>query len=398
MSSLLDSVKAQITPDLIRRLSLSTGESGGAIEKALQGGSVAMLGTLASKAQDAGFLSQIMNLVSSFATRGANVMGAAAGASSAAVGSTVSSTSQIGFTFLNTLFGSNLESIQSKISEFAGVRGSTAGSALSAAAPLVLGTLASRVRSEGLNAGGLGNLLASELPSLRSLLPAGLSIPGLSNVTSRVSQVAEDVQPTRPKWLMPTALIVLGFLALLWFTSRRRPAVDSAVNTAQQAGNAVASGVASLGTFIKTSLPNDVELNIPENGMESKLLAYVKDSDAPVSEQTWFEFDRLKFDTGSANLQASSQEQLQNIANILKAYPKVHVRIGGYTDNQGNPVSNLKLSQDRADAVRSQLGGLGVDASRTDAKGFGETHPVADNLTEDGRAQNRRIALRVTQK
>jgi OmpA-OmpF porin, OOP family len=398
MGSLLDSLKTQITPNLIQGLASNTGESSGAIEKALQGSAAAILTTLASRAQDTGFLSQIMNMISSFTTRGANVMGAAAGASSAAVASTVSSASQMDFTFLNTLFGSNLAGIQSKISEFAGVSGSTAGRILSATAPLVLGTLASRVHREGLNAGGLSNLLASEMPSLRSLLPAGLSIPGLSGVTSRASQVAEDVRPTTPKWLAPTALIALAILALLWFTSRNRPAVDSAVNTAQQAGSAVASGVASLGAFIKTALPGGIELNIPENGMESKLLAYIKDPNAPVSEQTWFEFDRLKFDTGSANLQASSQEQLQNIANILKAYPNVHVRIGGYTDNQGSPTSNLKLSQDRADTVRGQLDGFGVDASRTDAKGYGEDHPVADNMTEEGRAQNRRIALRVTQK
>lgn len=398
MGSLLDSLKTQITPNLIQGLASRTGESSGAIEKALQGGTAAILATLASRAQEPGFLSQIMNMISSFTTRSRNVMSAAAGASSAAVGSSVGDAAQMDFTFLNTLFGSNLAGIQSKISEFAGVRGSTAGNILSAAAPLVLGTLASRVHSEGLNASGLGNLLSSELPSLRSLLPAGFSIPGLSGVTSRASQVVEDVRPTTPKWLAPTALIALAILAVLWFTSRNRPSVESAVNTAQHAGNAGSSGVASPGAFIKTALPGGVELNIPENGMESKLLAYIKDPNAPVREQTWFEFDRLTFDSGSANLQASSQEQLQNIASILKAYPNVHVRIGGYTDNQGNPMSNVKLSQDRADTVRSQLDGLGVDASRTDAKGYGEDHPVADNLTEEGRAQNRRIALRVTQK
>jgi outer membrane protein OmpA-like peptidoglycan-associated protein len=84
--------------------------------------------------------------------------------------------------------------------------------------------------------------------------------------------------------------------------------------------------------------------------------------------------------------------------NILKAYPNVHVRIGGYTDNQGDGAANLKLSQDRADDVMQQIVVLGVDPTRMDAKGYGEDHPVADNSTEAGRAQNRRISLRVTQK
>ena len=82
----------------------------------------------------------------------------------------------------------------------------------------------------------------------------------------------------------------------------------------------------------------------------------------------------------------------------MKAYPNVHIRIGGYTDNQGDAASNLKLSQDRADNVMHEIIVLGVDPSRMDAKGYGEDHPVADNSTDAGRAQNRRISMRVTQK
>ena len=109
-------------------------------------------------------------------------------------------------------------------------------------------------------------------------------------------------------------------------------------------------------------------------------------------------FDRLNFDTGGDHLQLTSQEQLENIAKILRAYPNVHARVGGYTDTQGDPAANLKLSQDRANVVMAQLVSLGVDSTRLDAKGYGADHPVGDNSTIDGRQANRRIALRVTQK
>ena len=395
MSSLLDSLKEQITPDLIRGLASNLGESGDSVQKALQGGSAAMLATLASKAQDSGFLSQIMNLIASSSVR--NAMGAAAGGGS----STVSGASQAGSTFLNMVFGNNLSSIQNKIAEFSGIRASSAGSILSMAAPMVLGTLASKVNTEGLSASGLGNLLTSELPALRSFLPAGFAIPGLSSVVPQVSRVVDEIRPKSKGWMWLVALAILVIGGLIWFVNRGpsvRTAVSTVTDTASQAGSAVASGAASLGAFIKTSIPGGMELNIPQNGMENRLLSFIRDPSAQVNDETWFEFDRLLFDTNSPSLQASSQEQLQNIANILKAYPNVHVRIGGYTDNQGDPAANLRLSQDRADSVLGQLGILGVEPARMDAKGYGEEHPVADNATEQGRAQNRRVALRVTQK
>src|SRR5215831_1899034 len=101
MNSLLDSVKALITPGVVQGLASSSGESAGSIEKGLLGSSATMLATLAGRAQDNSFLATIMNLISNFTTRGL-AMGAAAGASSSSLGgSTASSTSQIGSTFLN---------------------------------------------------------------------------------------------------------------------------------------------------------------------------------------------------------------------------------------------------------------------------------------------------------
>jgi OOP family OmpA-OmpF porin len=139
-------------------------------------------------------------------------------------------------------------------------------------------------------------------------------------------------------------------------------------------------------------------LNIPQFGIESKLINFLNDSSKPVDTTTWFNFDRLLFDTGKATLQPSSQEQLGNIAAILKAYPNVHVKIGGYTDNTGDAAANVALSDARAKNVMDALVAAGIDSSRLESKGYGEQYPVGDNATEEGRALNRRIALLVTQK
>ncbi|CAG4995072.1 Putative K(+)-stimulated pyrophosphate-energized sodium pump [Dyadobacter sp. CECT 9275] len=144
---------------------------------------------------------------------------------------------------------------------------------------------------------------------------------------------------------------------------------------------------------------NGMKLNIAASGtpVESALLEFIQ-SDAKADKETWFDFDRLLFETGSDKLKPVSQEQLENVAEILKAYPNVKVKLGGYTDNTGDSVANLKLSTARAESVEGSLRDLGIEASRLESEGYGEEHPVASNETEEGRAQNRRISIRVTSK
>ena len=90
--------------------------------------------------------------------------------------------------------------------------------------------------------------------------------------------------------------------------------------------------------------------------------------------------------------------QINNITSILKTFPDVQVKVGGYTDNVGDPIANKKLSQNRAESVTSALVANGIEAKRMEAEGYGQEHPVADNNTETGRDLNRRVSLRVTKK
>jgi len=144
---------------------------------------------------------------------------------------------------------------------------------------------------------------------------------------------------------------------------------------------------------------NGIKLTIAGfgNPVEKSLLDFIK-SDSKTDKETWFDFDRLLFETGSAKLKPESEDQLENVAEILKAYPEVNVKLGGYTDNTGDPVSNLKLSTDRASSVKKSLTDLGISKSRLESEGYGEEHAIASNDTEEGRAKNRRISIRVTKK
>ncbi|HPC72987.1 MAG TPA: OmpA family protein [Syntrophales bacterium] len=190
-------------------------------------------------------------------------------------------------------------------------------------------------------------------------------------------------------------LAILLYLQLQYCSPTPPP---PAVKPAEKAVSEAAKALEKLGKFSAVKLPNGTEINVPEFGVERKLIAFIEDKKKPVDKTTWFTFDRLDFETGSANLKPTSAEQLKNIAAIMKAYPKAALKIGGYTDNVGKPEDNLKLSQKRAENTMQELVKAGADAKRLQAEGYGEKFPVADNSTEEGRAKNRRIDLRVTKK
>lgn len=153
-----------------------------------------------------------------------------------------------------------------------------------------------------------------------------------------------------------------------------------------------------LGHAVARALPGGIQVSFPERGVEGALLAFITDAARPVDKETWFDFDRLLFVTGSAAIRPDSQDQLVTISQILRAFPQVKLKVGGYTDNVGDPASNQRLSEERAGNVRQALVNLGVPADRLTAEGYGERFPVGDNATPEGRARNRRISMRVTEK
>jgi OmpA-OmpF porin, OOP family len=103
----------------------------------------------------------------------------------------------------------------------------------------------------------------------------------------------------------------------------------------------------------------------------------------------------INFETGKAIIKGTSFQILNDIVLIMKENPEYNLEINGHTDSQGNDDMNMKLSQDRADAVKDYLTNKGIDSKRLTAKGFGESMPVADNDTSDGRALNRRVEFKV---
>jgi OmpA-OmpF porin, OOP family len=393
MAGILDSVMSMLGP-VAGPVASQLGESTETVQKGLQAGSAAMLAGLAAKVGQPGFLSQVFGLITNPANTSGALSNITSNLGSLASGATSSPLGSLGGQFLSSIFGSNMSSVTDMIGRSTGLASGKVGSLLSMAAPLVLGALGQHVRQNGLSAGDLGSALKAEAPSFQRFLPAGLgSLFG--GTSAAVAAAPAQVAAAGNRWLWPLVILALLVIGALWYFNRAKEPVNNAVQTATNAG---ASAVSALGDFFKTKLPDGTELNIPQFGIENKLISFLNDSTKPVDTTTWFNFDRLLFDTGKATLQPSSQEQLNNIAAILKAYPNVHVKIGGYTDNTGDAAANVALSDARAKNVMNALVAAGIDPSRLESKGYGDQYPVGDNATEEGRAQNRRIALLVTQK
>ncbi|MEZ4388525.1 MAG: OmpA family protein [Candidatus Krumholzibacteriia bacterium] len=103
----------------------------------------------------------------------------------------------------------------------------------------------------------------------------------------------------------------------------------------------------------------------------------------------------LLFEVGSAGVQAPARANLEHLATILQKYPDTDILIEGHTDATGSEEFNLTLSQQRAQAVANQLAALQVSTTRFTIMGYGESQPIADNATAEGRAQNRRVELAI---
>ena len=356
-------------------------------------------------------------------------------------------------------------SIATMISQFAGVRNSSATSLLAMVAPLVMDKLGKLVHTQGLDKIGLANTLLEQKSYLLDETPEDLQ-PKMIDVLGLSTFMSEEIKPIQyatgspiksssinkpvnakpaefkevsysdkdyegegggmklPKWLLPAVLITavlagVGYFAATydWSKLNSNDATTLEPDTSQieQVTNAQidttnlpkdTAAVAKVDSAISVnvpatktmgvSLPNGQKLDLPEGTFNYKFAKYLTDSSAKVNQT--FTFDNLNFQSNSPILIAGSEKTVQDLAKIMTAYPKVQVKLTGYTDNTGDSLQNRKLSAKRAFTVRNLLVTNGISDVRIDFAGKGSSNPVASNATEVGKAQNRRIEVKVVKK
>ncbi|HLO56600.1 MAG TPA: OmpA family protein [Saprospiraceae bacterium] len=213
------------------------------------------------------------------------------------------------------------------------------------------------------------------------------------------------------KWLIP--LVLIGGLAW-WMMSTKgcskpeavAPIVDTvAVNTTMDLPKITVDSVTGyvtydLGATGDVDLPNGTKiLGAAANGFERTLLNFITTGSIDTVDKTknWFTLHDVQFKTGTDEYATEkAMVQLTNVASVLKAFPNVVLKLGGYTDVRGDDTSNMKLSQKRADIEMKDLIKLGAKPSQIkEAVGYGEEFATATEGDVEGMARDRKTAAKV---
>ena len=144
-------------------------------------------------------------------------------------------------------------------------------------------------------------------------------------------------------------------------------------------------------TYLVSSEKLEVKVQ-KDNPIEITLKKKPKNASVALKEKELVIRQQIQFGVDSANILATSNLLLSEIADILLRNPRVKkIEVQGHTDGTGNPAHNMKLSEDRASAVVTWLVQHGIHSDRLVAKGYGDSRPIVPNVTELNRARNRRV-------
>jgi len=434
MANLLDMLKDQIGDSVFSSAGQYLGADASGVKSAMGAAMPAVLGSMISKSASPSGASGLMDMITGGGHDGSifgNLGGLFGG------GDTTTSFMNSGSGILKSLMGNKLGGVVDMISNISGMKKGLSSSVLSMAAPFVMGAVGRWVKNKALDAVGLGKFLGSQSKHVASALPSGMGSllgfgSGMGNKVEAAADTARETVSTAASGgssiltrVLPL-LLVLGLGYFAWnqwggavtdkvkdgagaITEGAKNVGGKAMDGVKAAGDAVVDGAKTVGGAVADGAGAvwDGAKSLGAGAIEAgkKALDGVEFAAGSVGEKfsTWlgeggsaegnnFQFNNLTFDTGSAAIK--DMAEVDNLANVLKAYSSVKIEVMGHTDSSGNADSNMALSQKRAESVRNQLIAQGIDGARITTKGYGSTMPKVGTDAAD--AANKRVEIKVT--
>jgi outer membrane protein OmpA-like peptidoglycan-associated protein len=383
-ANLFELSKNVLTPELISKIAGFTGEEQVKIKPAIEMTLPAVVGALSGKVSNEKGSSEIMKLIRDGGYDG-NILKNPESAFSDSEKLNAVITNASGT--VSFLFGNKIKELKSYISKENNIDPKSASSLTGILTAVVMSLTGKQLLADNLNSKGLATFLSGQRNFLTGLVPAGISgILGFKYLNrshlpgDQFKQYSQDIDSPAKVKFKPWLLIAIcaALLYLLWRScSVDKPPVtkksgiektDSLNKISKVYADPPKTGdplmdsiTGTIGKFITKTLPDGTEIIIAENGVEAMLIDFIEDKNKTADKETWFSFDRILFEINKSTLRPSSDYEVKNIVAIMKAYPDIEIKIGGYTDNTGDENSNLRLSQERAYAVRSALIEKGVE-------------------------------------
>jgi outer membrane protein OmpA-like peptidoglycan-associated protein len=362
--NLIESVKALFSGDMTNNLAGSLGESSGRVQQAMQGVIASVLTGVLLKA-DSGDVQDTLNLATDAVRMDiplqVNVVSGNDGSSK-------------GMDFLKGLNKKKTAVLSESIGEYAGISSSSATYLLSIVAPAALGVLGNHILDTNMNASGLRSFLNSQKKKIFNAMPAGVFMEGImgfenfTGIAEKFSIVDNPVlqEKRASKWVLP---VILGLIALgaVWYYMNRQQ--SSTASTVAPIDTAVSPKdttpvAAEPENPLSVKLPDGTILTAKKGGIEDQLLLFFNDPESRPSRRFPYNFDQLNFNSGSATITNESMVQIQNVALILKAFPKARVKIGGFNEKGGDSIAKKALSDLRAVSVAAAIKSAGANANQ----------------------------------
>lgn len=418
-TGLLNHLQSVFTPSAVSELARVLGENTTATQKAIDGLIPTITSGVVNQASTTPGATTLYNLLRSTPFDTDPTMGQLVETSNHR-----QKAAESGNDLLKQLYGERVQELAPATAQYSGISLGSASSLTGLVMSVLMGFLHQQVTTRNLNQAQLAAFLTDETSSARGLVPAALAgllgwfigagrpvapgpvttaIPASAPIPTRREDDAKAAGFPWLRWL----LIGLGLLLLLFLLMRscNRDTEKTTTTTSNEPAVAATDTVASdldgnelakSGPEVRVGvdLPGGRKLSVAEHSFNYSLAQYLatKGSKTPKI----FTFDNLTFETDSARITAQAQQNVDDLIQIMQAYPNLAIRIEGNTDSTGDDAINDPLSAQRAQAVKDALVKAGIQASRVTTRELGDTKPVASNQTEAGRQKNRRIDVVVT--